>query len=104
MELNLIKSKRIPGIAFLKTYEFADFQININIDESGFVEIEANDRFREISVKAINNEPAVFCVENICLSSRKSILKLIERLKTAGELLEMINSNRELLIKKEDNI
>ena len=104
MDLKLIKSKDIPGVAFLKTYEYGDFQININIDESGFAEIEASDPFREIFVKAINLEPAVLCIENICLSSRKNILKLIEKLETAEQLLKVINSNRELLIKKEDNI
>lgn len=103
MNLKLIKSKKIPSVVFLKTYEYRDFLININIDDSGFVEIEASDQFKEILVKAINDEPAILCVENICLSSRESILKLIERLETAEQLLEMLNENREFLI-KEDSI
>ena len=55
MELKLIRTKDIPGVAFLKTYEYEDFHVQVNIDEDGFVEIEASDTFKEIFIRAIND-------------------------------------------------
>lgn len=103
MELKLIRTKDIPGVAFLKTYEYEDFHVQVNIDEDGFVEIEASDTFKEIFIRAINDEPAVFSIENVYLSSKKSLNGFIEKIKKAGYLMDIINNERMRLIEKEEN-
>lgn len=103
MELKLIRTKHIPGVAILKTYEYGDFHVQVNIDEDGFTEIEASDMFKEIFIRSINDEPAVFSIENVYLSSKKSLNGFIEKIKNAGHLLDIINNERMRLIEKGEN-
>lgn len=102
MELKFIKEKRIHDIAIIRKFLYGPFEMTVTIDLDGPVEIVATDKYQEIVVKAINDEKAIISIEGVYLSTYEQMNSFVKRCNAAAELLELINNNRDFLIKKEE--
>lgn len=103
MELKYIEEKRIHNIAIIRKFLYGPFEISVTIDLDGPIEIIASDKYQEVVIKAINHEKAIVSIEGTYLSTSKQVNEFVEKCKTASELLELINNNRDKLVKKEDH-
>lgn len=101
MELKYINEKRIHDIAVVRKFLYGPFEISVTIDLDGPVEIVASDKYQEIIIKAINNEKAIMAIEGVYLSTSEQVEKFVQKCNIAAELLELINKNRDKLIKEE---
>ena len=102
MELKFIKEKRIHDIAIIRKFSYGPFEMTVTIDLDGPIEIVATDKYQEIVVKAINDKKAIISIEGVYLSSTEDINDFAQRCNTAARLLELINNNRDTLIRKEE--
>lgn len=100
MELKLTKSRNIEGVCNWKLYECGSFVIRVIKDSvNETIEIEAFDKFNEITIKAIDTDPAILSVENIYISSTDKLQDLLSRLVLAKDLLMLINDHRNTITK-----
>ena len=99
MELKFIKEKKIHDIAIIRKFSYGPYEMTVTIDLDGPIEIVATDKYQEI---VVNDEKAIISIECVYLSSSEDINDFAERCNTAAGLLELINNNRDTLIRKEE--
>lgn len=102
MELKFIKEKRIHDIAIVRTLLYGPFEIFVTIDLDGPIDIVASDKYQDVYINAINQEKAIMSISGLYLSTPEQVEKFLEKCKIAKELLELINNNRDELIKREE--
>lgn len=99
MKITQIRHKKIKGVAELIDYQYENIEINVNKDISGYVEIRAHNKNKDIELIALNNSPATITVNMLLLKTKDEIELISNELIKMSKLLDLVNNKRNILLK-----
>lgn len=100
MELQLLRTRNIEAVIFIKRYAYGDFEMRVDINPDGTYVINAKDKWEEFEIMALPGGETSLSIKAIGITTKRAE-KFTELIEQALELVKIIDNDRENIIKIE---